>query len=288
MHLSILIISIIVVRWFGVPRFVQQDFWLKPWLRCLAGIKVLNGSAARYWLVAVLLPLGLVAAAFYGATFVGAWLEFVLLALVLLYSVGRNNFPKQVLAFTEAVAAGDFAQCQARAKELGVCRPADTTSELYHQVLLAAGYRSLERTFVVLFWFALTGPLLPLAYRLLHLMLDANAEQERCELEDSRWRFNKQLQWVLEWPVVRFMSISFALTGNFIGCVQRWQDSLFCFKTPTDRVLGNAISGALNIDVDCQLGCEDISNELLALKSLLFRTSLFWLCLLAIYILLLL
>jgi AmpE protein len=92
----------------------------------------------------------------------------------------------------------------------------------------------------------------------------------------------------MEWPVVRLMAISFALTGNFMGCIQRWQDSLFCLKTPSDRVLGNAISGALSIDVDCQLGCDDIANELLALKSLLFRTSLFWLCLLAGCILVLL
>jgi len=283
MHLSILLISIIVVRWYGAPQFLQPDGWLKPWWAMTAAVK----SVGLRLLVGVSLPIAVVVVVLAGLNemngLVVASIEFAIIAALLFYSIGRYDFPKQVESFTQAVAAGELSQCQRAAFDLGVAEPADERSQLYHQVLLAAGYRSLERTFVVLFWFAILGPLLPLAYRLLQLLL---AEQNTEDKETSA--LISRCLWVFEWPVVRLMSLSFALTGNFLSCVQRWQDSLLCFKTPSDRVLGNAIGGALNIDVDCQLGCEDINKELLALQGLLFRTSLFWLCLLAVYILVLL
>lgn len=283
MHLSILLISIIVVRWYGAPQLLQPDGWVKPWWAMTAAV----GSSSLRLLVSLGLPLVLVVGVLSGLAemsgLLAAGIEFAVIAALLFYSIGRHDFPKQIEAFTRAVSAGELAQCQRAALDLGVANPAEERSQLYHQVLLAAGYRSLERTFVVLFWFAILGPLLPLAYRLLHLLLaEQNAEDKEAAGLISR------CLWVFEWPVVRLMSLSFALTGNFLSCVQRWQDSLLCFKTPSDKVLGNAIGGALNIDVDCQLGCEDIDKELLALKSLLFRTSLFWLCLLAVYILVLL
>ncbi len=118
----------------------------------------------------------------------------------------------------------------------------------------------------------------------------AEVKAEESVTEDSKQPISAKplakLIWLLESAVVRVLGLSFAITGNFISCMQRWRDSLLCFKTPSKKVLGNAVGGALDIDVDCKLDCESICCEMEALQSLFFRTGLFWLCALAVYLML--
>ncbi|MBB6520919.1 regulatory signaling modulator protein AmpE [Pseudoteredinibacter isoporae] len=329
MQLTVLLIALICVRWFGIPSWLHIDQWIKPWLDAISG-KSLRNKPWLYWLIAALVPLAVAAYALHWSSGHSRLIEFVITAFILLYSIGRDDFKTQVQAFIAAVRGTDEEAIRSAATDLQAS-PADEElseerAELYHQSLLNAAYRAMERVFVVFFWFAMLGPLAALAYRILRIFHDENqarllahkaeaqpatadsqtddvqssegeASTELAELKSEEASVDPEdqpistkpldkLLWLLEWPVVRVLGLSFAITGNFISCMQRWRDSLLCFKTPSKKVLGNAVGGALDIDVDCKLDCESICCEMEALQSLFFRTGLFWLCALAVYLML--
>ncbi|MCV6621270.1 MAG: regulatory signaling modulator protein AmpE [Cellvibrionaceae bacterium] len=348
MLLTVLLIALICVRWFGTPSWLHFDQWVKPWLEAISG-KSLRNKPWLYWLIAALVPLAIAAYALQWSAHQSGFLEFIVTAFILLYSIGRDDFKAQVQGFIAAVRGADNDAIKAAARELQASPAeeelADDRAELYHQTLLNAAYRAMERVFVVFFWFAMLGPLAALAYRILRIFyseyqarrIELNAqhansteEQASSTSEDTDTQepgtqevgssepqalehssqdqssaevkqeanveakgddfvidakpLNKLL-WLLEWPVVRVLGLSFAITGNFMSCMQRWRDSLLCFKTPSKKVLGNAVGGALDIDVE-KLDCEAICCEMETLQSLFYRTGLFWLCALAIYLML--
>lgn len=324
MQLTVLLIALICVRWFGIPSWLHIDQWIKPWLDAISGNSLRN-KPWLYWLIAALVPLAIAAYALQWSAGHNRLIEFVITAFILLYSIGRDDFKAQVEAFISAVRGSDDDALKAAAENLQA-NPAEEQlsedrAEMYHQSLLNAAYRAMERVFVVFFWFAMLGPLAALAYRILRIYYNENQAQlqvhnaqlkdseqepqvegedagtevaevnvEKDAAEDSSQPVSAKplakLIWLLEWPVVRVLGLSFAITGNFISCMQRWRDSLLCFKTPSKKVLGNAVGGALDIDVDCKLDCESICCEMEALQSLFFRTGLFWLCALAVYLML--
>lgn len=344
MQLTVLLIALICVRWFGTPSWLHFDQWVKPWLEAIAG-KSLRNKPWLYWLIAALVPLAIAAYALQWSAHQSGFLEFIVTAFILLYSIGRDDFKAQVQGFIAAVRGADNDAIKAAARELQASPSeeelADDKAALYHQTLLNAAYRAMERVFVVFFWFAMLGPLAALAYRILRIFYSeyqarrvelnaqhANAAEEQASdisedtdkqesdtqevgssepqaLEDSSQNQSSaeaqmetkdddfvidakplnKLLWLLEWPVVRVLGLSFAITGNFMSCMQRWRDSLLCFKTPSKKVLGNAVGGALDIDVE-KLDCEAICCEMETLQSLFYRTGLFWLCALAVYLML--
>lgn len=348
MQLTVLLIALICVRWFGTPSWLHFDQWVKPWLEAISG-KSLRNKPWLYWLIAALVPLAIAAYALQWSAHQSGFLEFIVTAFILLYSIGRDDFKAQVQGFIAAVRGADNDAIKAAARELQASpveeELADDKAELYHQTLLNAAYRAMERVFVVFFWFAMLGPLAALAYRILRIFYSeyqarrvelnaqhANSTEEQAsstgedtdtqesdaqevessesqalevssqdqssaeakqeanvEAEDDNFVIDakplNKLLWLLEWPVVRVLGLSFAITGNFMSCMQRWRDSLLCFKTPSKKVLGNAVGGALDIDVE-KLDCEAICCEMETLQSLFYRTGLFWLCALAIYLML--
>lgn len=292
MQLTVLLIALVCVRWFGVPKWVQQDGWIKPWLESLAGPS-LNNKPWLYWGLCLFVPLAVVHFALDWSYHKSGFLAFIITALVLLYSVGRQDFKSQVSAFVSAVAAGDYQRVLAAARDLQSDPLGDgleQEAELYQQTLLNAAYRAMERLFVVFFWFATLGPLAALGYRLLRLFHDQHQKALAAAGEGQESVVSlapvSKLLWLFEWPVVRLLGLSFAITGNFMACMQRWKHSLLCFKTPSKQVLGHAVGGALDISKDHVFDGESIRCEMEALLALFYRTGLFWLCSLALYLVL--
>lgn len=282
MQPTILLIAVLYVRWFGAPTWLQIDGWVKPWL----GMFKYTKHGARQWFscfLMLLMPLGVCFVALKWAEAQGGIPYFLLTAVILLYCIGRDAFREPIIAFINSVNKGDLQESMRLAKELGVPEASEERPLLYRDVLLASSYRAMERLFVVFFWFVIAGPIGALLYRLVRLFhTNTRAEQAPGGQEGNALM---TLSWLLEWPVVRLLGLSFAITGNFMTCMQRWRHSLLCFKTPSEQVLGNAVGGALDIDVDCIFDCELICAELEALMALFYRTSLFWLCGLAVYVL---
>lgn len=282
MQPTILLIAVLYVRWFGTPTWLQIDGWVKPWLTMFKRTK-LWGHQWLFHLIVLAIPLGICFFALKWAEGQGGVPYFLFTAVILFYCIGRDGFREPITAFIASVNTGDLQESMRLAKELGVPTVSEERPLLYRDVLLASSYRAMERLFVVFFWFVIAGPIGALLYRLVRLYFSASKSEQDPDVKEGRALIT--LSWLLEWPVVRLLGLSFAITGNFMSCMQRWRHSLLCFKTPSDQVLGNAVGGALDIDVDCIFDCELICAELEALMALFYRTSLFWLCGLAVYVL---
>lgn len=83
--------------------------------------------------------------------------------------------------------------------------------------------------------------------------------------------------WAMEWPVTRLLGLSFAFTGNFVGCYNRLKECLICFKRSSQEVLTQSILGALSVDENLTQSCEVTRKELDLLSKLYKRTLWFWL-----------
>jgi AmpE protein len=211
-----------------------------------------------------------------------SWLYLFVSVPVLLYCLGRGEFAPVVQEYLMGWSSRDWTAAVAAVSKLGADKDTLNTitesgqcwSDLHRVALSHAGYCGFERMFAVLFWFVLLGPVGALLYRLSALYSE-HAVQQNDAAVAKRWL------WILEWPAVRVLGISFALTGNFVGCFQQWRAFLTCVESSSEIVLMHAIRGALTISD--RLSMEVSDNELRALQSLLSRTLLLWVCLLAIF-----
>lgn len=269
MQLLIILFSLGFVYLWGMTNPLQRDHWYRHWLDLCSKSALLADKPQLQLVigvgmpvVALLLAMGLVIAISY-------WLILPLGVAVLLYSLGRHEISQPVEAYTSACACADWQLGLEQAKALGVETGAvakDDWTSLHEQVLQAATYRGFERLFAVLFWFLLFGPAGALLYRLSWLY-----KEDRPDPASTGWL------WLLEWPAVRLLGISFAVTGNFVGCVRAWRISLLSGTATSSEVLSQTALGALLVDDDLQQTCAVTRRELLALQSLYNRTFWLWL-----------
>ncbi|TQV79474.1 transcriptional regulator [Exilibacterium tricleocarpae] len=297
--LTILIVLGLVQLW-GSGAPLHRDQWFRRWVGWLKKQPWLAATPPLVLILALAGPLLALVVAIDIVTAFGAWLEVLIAVPVLLYSLGRGDFSASLQGYLSAWSDRDWPAAVASARQLGATLE-DTTHEdwpsLHEPLLAAAGYRGFERMFAVLFWFVLLGPPGALLYRLSSLYLasctgedsdgnesdEENGEGSGDEIsEESREEESaaRRWLWLLEWPAVRLLGGSFALTGNFVGCIQQWRAFMTCFESPSAKVLMHAIRGALTIGEE--VAQEVSENELRALQSLLSRTLMLWLCLLAL------
>ena len=227
------------------------------WLRLLL---ILAIPVLMTGLLAWLLPLGL-------------WLAWS--TLVLCYSLGRGDFAPETASYALACNDGAWDVAANKAQRQG----ADLTGlirgdwpQLHHRMLEATAYQGFERLFAVLFWFVFLGPAGALLYRLSFLYARAHREQI-----GQRWL------WALEWLPVRLLGVSFAVTGNFVGCVNRWKLHVLRLASTSGNVLRETVLGALSVDDELMQSCDCTQREIGALKRLYTRTLWFWITCLAIW-----
>lgn len=98
----------------------------------------------------------------------------------------------------------------------------------------------------------------------------------------------KRWLWLLEWPAVRLLGLSWALAGNFVGCFQQWSESVLCMQRPSDEVLQHYLAGALGVTgltpAESATDRESV-HEIKALRSLFSRSLAVWLSFAALFIL---
>lgn len=188
---------------------------------------------------------------------------------VLLYSFGRGTFTELISQFIVAEAKNDWEKAITVANTLGVSindiTPADW-STLNKRVLSQASYIGFERFFGVVFWFALLGPVGAALYRITQLW-----EQQWSSSDIKAWL------WLIEWPAVRALGLSYAITGNFASCFHSWKASATCKVRSSQAVLLEYTFAALSVDERLPQTQDVTRRELDALQQLLTRTLWFWL-----------
>ncbi|NIB40015.1 histidine kinase [Pseudomaricurvus alkylphenolicus] len=271
--LAIVIVFALVQYW-GSADPAHNDGWYRSWGRTVQGWGL---GAEMQLLLQLSLPLLLLWWVLDMLADISSWLLFAAYIPVLLYSLGRGDFVEWVKGYTDAFHRNDNETATEYASRLGVdVSETDNWDDLHHQVLRQASYRGLERWFIAIFWFVLLGPVGAVLYRL--TSLGATHEEQG---EESR-ELSLRLMWLLEWPVARLLGLSFALTGNFVGCFSRWREHFFCVDQSTQRVMEHYVHGALNVN-DQELTLDGVTEqEVEALVPLLSRSLMLWLCVLAL------
>lgn len=265
----------VLVQYWGTAEAFHHDGWFRTWMKTTrkwfpqAGLQVFAQvflPVLGLWLLLSLLKTSWV------------WLYFLVSIPLLLYSLGRGNYTEWLEGYCDAYHRNDNEVACDYAERLGVdiesC--ADWPS-LHEQVLRRAGYLGFERWFAAIFWFVILGAVGSVLYRLASLASHGNGQADDVKVLCAR------LCWLLEWPVVRLLGLTFALTGNFVGCIDYWKQCLLTTDVSTEKVMETCIHGSLNVN-SRELSSQGITEqEIEALIPLLSRSLILWLCILAVF-----
>ncbi len=270
---------LVLVQWWGSGAPLQKDRWFDRYLGWL------ESRPTQAWpklqlLLAVVLPallLWLVSWAVARELSPG-WGIFIAVP-VLLYSLGRGEFSAEIRAYVDASEREDSVSA---AQHLAVLQgdsaedadPEDWIS-MHRQALKTIAYRGCERMFAVIFWFLVLGPAGALMYRLSVLYRDRSSSTPV-----HRWL------WLLEWPVVRVMGITWAMAGNFDSCFFRCQRGLTDIRSASATLLYDQILGALG-KTETRPDDSAVDLDMIRASQPLFsRSLLLWVCVLALITLL--
>lgn len=298
-----LIVVLLLVQWWGSGAPLQYDAWFIRWSDTLKSVRFIGGSPVVHFTLTLLIPAVILALLVYGITTLlsANWLFFIYVP-ALLYSLGRGNFSAEVKAYIAASERGDNVVASKLSDELRGGAMADEISAevadwsaLHRETLRVISYRGFERMFAVLFWFFIFGAVGALVYRLSVIY------RERETVATARGRLAARWLWLVEWPAVRVMGLTWALVGNFETCYRCWQARLLDVKHSSTILLNHNLRGALGVGDPDMGGCDTADNEpvirpdepvysLSLIKSslpLFSRSLLLWVCVIALITLML-
>lgn len=246
--LSTLIALGLLLGW-KVGKTLQRDTWFFTWLTRLHEWGLITKEPVMALFFAVVVPGVLLALVIYFISyyFSGFWL-ILLYVPVLIYSLGRGNLTGDVNHYLAVSARGDTVAAARWVDELraaigteAVDAEVDDWQKLHAQALEIISYRNFERVFGVLFWFFVLGAVGALIYRLSVLYAEHLSEENPNHCVARRWL------WILEWPGVRVLGVSWALVGNFDSCYGVWRRDLTNRALTSKGFLSRSLRGALGM-----------------------------------------
>jgi AmpE protein len=208
------------------------------------------------------------------------WLDahFWLLALpfsagILWLCIGSGMHKRALEDFINAGRAGNWGEAVNAYEQVQGEKiiPIGDWPELNKAMLERVAYVNFSQIFATLFWFCIAGPAGALGYRLACM----------CGQVHPHPRLMRFIWW-LEWPAVRLLGLTFAFTGNFLSCFQRWQACVFCRARSSAQMITHYVLGALGVSDDNEARLDVTRRELFAMSRLLRRSLWFWVGLLAV------
>ena len=276
MNFLVLLLMLWVEKFSAGRRRIQQD---GLWLQQLAKVELSHQGAPWIALaLLVVLPLLVLGGLLLILESVAyGWLALPVHLLVLVYSLGRGDVLAALGPFRDAWRRGDDqAALHVAERDLGL--EADSEAELLVRVQGYELWQAYQGFFAVIFWYALLGPLVPLAYRLLALTTEQATQADLAERAG-------QLRHALDWLPVRVLAASFALVGNFAAVSRAVLHDLLSWELAAQQLLVNAGRAASELP-EPQAG-EPGVNSLDELWQLLVRAAMLWYAAFAVWILLL-
>lgn len=247
---------------------LQRDGWYRYYLVQINRVRSLRRRTSWH-LVAALLPILAVTWIF---TLLPPLGELALAALVLLYSFGRGPFAVRVCDYVRACEQGDYAGAAYSACQQGVPaqQEAGHWSQLHNKMLEAVVYQGFERFFAVVFWFVLLGPVGAFSYRLLQLYAAAQPTPICLRVLS-----------LVEWLPARLLGASFAITGNFVGSINKLRDPNLNREPRAGRLLAACALGALSLDDHLVQTCDASAREVEGVVALYRRTLWLWIAMIS-------
>lgn len=279
MSLLVLLIAL-GLRQFGLARGLAAILsgWSRGWVQGWEGRGSREGWAGILTLLLIVLLPTLLAAVL-ATVLSGVWhvLLLGLVSLVVMVTVLLDQQQPDVLRReTEAWLAADE---QARLL-IVQADPADierAATEEFQRVRKALLMEQLRELFAPVFWFLLLGPAAAVAYFFLRL----SAERDNTAAVQAR-----RLLHYAEWPVVRALSLSFALAGDFLATWQHWRAHVLDAGMGALPLLDESASHAQHVDLrmrrDVMPG-EVLGAALQSVAALLHRALIIWVVLLALH-----
>ncbi len=237
---------------------LQRDGWFIWLLNRLRSLPAVSSFPLLPMILVLALPLMVMILCIWAIVyFLSANFLFFLYVPVLLYSLGRGDFLADVNNYIDTANRGDSVGASKLVDEL--CGRADNeissapTNDwkgLHTQALKVISYRGFERTFAVLFWFVIAGAIGALLYRLSAIYREQTAPNSSEAVLAEKWL------WLIEFPAVRLMGLTWAFVGNFDSCPLR--DSLADIENSSMTILNNSLRGALGAPTDLYIKPEQV------------------------------
>lgn len=272
-----------LLQYWGSGSPLQNDQWFSRWVEQL---KILLPAPHLRLLVLVALPLiALCLLQWLISHWLFGLLSLLLAVAILLYSLGRGDLSEALATYLADWDSADFEGAYQRATAIGHFSQSDAISDsrsLHLHVRRALLYAAYERWFAVIFWFVLLGPIGALGYRLSYLC----TTNEKLDEEDRHLAL--RAVHYLDWLPARLLALSFALTGNFVNCFNRW-GTIVADNLPADELLDHCGCSALTeaseqrvFPDDDQRAIEFGREELQATQALMSRSMVCWLIVIAL------
>ena len=195
-------------------------------------------------------------------------LELLPALLVLIYCLAPEGLNRRLKQHMQAAAgAAELAPAP------GAVKAAEDEAALIGATLVEAH----RRTFAVLFWFIVSGPLLALLYRLVERLHAELKDTQGGLANDTRLLLN-----ILEWPSARLMVLGLALAGNLVEAAPDWKRSEHLSFSVNNDVLIKSGLGALQYQPRAQDPEAEARCWIAELKALLDRALIIWLAVLGL------
>lgn len=280
--ISILIVLGLLQLW-GSGGPVQRDDWFVHWMDTVKGL--LGPGKLR---LVLLVGLPVVVILFLHALFYSVLLgllSLVLYVIVLLFSLGRGDFNEALHRYLFAWNSGDFESAYEKALAIGDFHQSASISDavaLHQHVRHAMLYEGYQRWFAPVFWFVILGPCGALGYRLSYLCARS------AELEDGDRQLALEFLHYLDWVPARLLAATFSLTGNFVSSIKCFGKQVL-EDLPIPELLEQSALAAQQgyaptptPDMEPSQLLEAGGEELKALQSLVSRTVIAWIIILAL------
>ena len=263
-----LIAVLAIIYWSNdSARVLQRDGWFIWLLNRARSLPSVSSFPVLPMILVIVLPVLVLMVAIWATVhFLSANFLFFLYVPVLLYSLGRGDFLAEVKQYIETANRGDSVaasklvddMCGRAASDLNTENTTDW-KHLHTQALRVISYRGFERTFAVLFWFVPAGAVGALLYRLSVLYREQTLpDSAEAHLAD-KWL------WIIEFPVVRLMGLTWAFVGNFDSCPLR--DSLLDSENSSMTILNNSLRGALGAPTDLYIKPDVIVENVVVVET---------------------
>ncbi|MDZ7663669.1 regulatory signaling modulator protein AmpE [Thiohalophilus sp.] len=205
----------------------------------------LEGQPLRDGPVGVILLIGLVALAVWivlaalGA--LTGLLAFLFGLVVLIFTLGPRDLEEDVQPVLDALERDDPEAAALGARQLGdeaeitAESPAELVQQVRDRILVEAN----TRMFGVLFWFLILGPIGAVLFRL------SCQVRQQAPVTDEYRNAARDLYRILAWIPARLTVVCYALAGNFVDTLSRWQSPKDLWEQDSDTFLIVSGNGAI-------------------------------------------
>jgi len=246
------LIAVLAIMYWSknTASLLQRDAWFIWLLNRLRALPAASTFPLLPMILVFILPLLTLMVCIWAIVhFLSANFLFFLYVPILIYSLGRGDFLADVNNYIATANRGDSVAASKLIDDLRGQASDDIAVEsvndwksLHTQALKVIAYRGFERTFAVIFWFVIAGAVGALLYRMSAIYREQTTLLSNEALLAEKWL------WIIEFPAVRLMGLTWAFVGNFDSSPLR--DSLIDTENSSMTILNNSMRGALGAPTD--------------------------------------